>query len=81
MESTDGDCEILEMFPGSASYIPPYWSHRTMNVGNELLVFYCIYPADAGHDYATIEEQGYPKLVVEIDGKVAIIDNPKRKNK
>jgi len=81
MESTDGDCEILEMFPGSASYIPPYWSHRTMNVGNELLVFYCIFPADAGHDYATIEEQGYPKLVVEIDGKVSVINNPKRKNK
>jgi glucose-6-phosphate isomerase len=81
MESTDGDCEVLEMFPGSASYIPPNWSHRTMNVGNEPLVFYCIFPADAGHDYATIEEQGYPKLVVEIDGKVTVIDNPKRKNK
>jgi len=79
MESTNGECDILDMFPGSASYIPPFWSHRTMNVGKEPLIFYCIFPADAGHDYATIEEQGYPKLVVEEYGEVVVIDNPKRK--
>lgn len=77
MESVEGDCKDLDMFPGSASYIPPYWSHRTVNVGNEPLVFYCIFPADAGHDYATIERNGFPKLVVERNGQVILIDNPK----
>ncbi|MEI6157608.1 MAG: glucose-6-phosphate isomerase family protein [Atribacterota bacterium] len=81
MESTDGDCEILEMFPGSASYIPPFWSHRTMNTGTEPLIFYCIFPAEAGHDYSTIEEKGYSKLIVEENGEVTIIDNPKRRNR
>jgi len=76
MESVEGDWRILDMFPGSASYIPPYWSHRTMNVGKEPLVFYCIFPADAGHDYATIEKKGFPKLVVERNGEVVFIDNP-----
>jgi len=36
--------------------------------------------ADAGHDYGTIEEKGFRKLVVEEYGKVAVIDNPKWKN-
>jgi len=78
MESTDGEWAALDMFPGSASYIPPFWSHRTVNVGQEPLIFYCIFPADAGHDYATIEEKGFPKLVVEENGEVVLIDNPKR---
>jgi len=78
MESTDGDWAALDMFPGSSSYIPPFWSHRTVNVGQEPLIFYCIFPADAGHDYATIEEKGFPKLVVEEKGEVVLIDNPKR---
>lgn len=79
MESVEGDCKDLDMFPGSASYIPPYWSHRTVNIGNEPVVFYCIFPADAGHDYATIERNGFPKLVVERNGQVVLIDNPNRK--
>ncbi|MGQ9473094.1 MAG: glucose-6-phosphate isomerase [Candidatus Caldatribacteriaceae bacterium] len=79
MESVEGDCKDLDMFPGSASYIPPYWSHRTVNIGNEPLVFYCVFPADAGHDYATIERDGFPKLVVERNGQVILIDNPKWK--
>ncbi|HSV30663.1 MAG TPA: glucose-6-phosphate isomerase family protein [Atribacteraceae bacterium] len=79
MESTDGEWEILDMFPGSSSYIPPYWSHRTMNTGKGPLVFFCIFPGDAGHDYATIEEKGYPKLVVEENGRTTVVDNPKRK--
>ncbi len=78
MESTDGQCEVLDMFPGSSSYIPPFWSHRTVNTGDEPLVFFCIFPGDAGHDYATIEEKGYPKLIVEENGQVAIVDNPNR---
>lgn len=32
---------------------------------------------DAGHDYSTIERQGFRKLVVERDGQPAIIANPR----
>ncbi|MDK2896935.1 MAG: glucose-6-phosphate isomerase, archaeal [Candidatus Atribacteria bacterium] len=79
LESTDGEWAILDMYPGTASYIPPYWSHRTINVGQEKLIFYCVFPADAGHDYGTIEEIGYPKLVVEENGQIMVVDNPKRR--
>jgi glucose-6-phosphate isomerase len=36
-----------------------------------------IYPANAGHDYGTIEQQGFRKLVLERDSRVQIIDNPR----
>ncbi len=49
-----------------------------MNVGrSEDLVMLYVYPADAGHDYGTIESRGFRKLVVERDGKPALIDNPR----
>ncbi len=77
MASPDGkECEVLEMFPGSASYIPPCWSHRSVNVGDEPLIFYCVFFADAGHDYATIDKTGFPKVILERNGKVVIEDNP-----
>ncbi|WP_438313927.1 glucose-6-phosphate isomerase [Candidatus Caldatribacterium sp. SIUC1] len=81
MASPEGECEVLPMYPGTASYIPPFWSHRSVNVGKEPLIFYCIFPADAGHDYATIEETGFPRVVLEEDGRVVVRENPKWKPK
>ena len=34
-------------------------------------------PADAGYDYKTIEDQGFPVLVVERDGVPAVVPNPR----
>ena len=45
--------------------------------GDWRLVTFFVFRADAGHNYGTIEEKGYRKLLVERDGKPAIIDNPK----
>ena len=44
-----------------------------------MLVMFFVYRGDAGHDYGTIEEKGYRKLVVERGGRPAVIDNPKWK--
>jgi glucose-6-phosphate isomerase, archaeal len=54
----------LDMAPGTLAYVPPYWAHRTSNVGDEAFSFLAVYPADAGHDYRTIEETGFPRRVV-----------------
>jgi glucose-6-phosphate isomerase len=54
----------LDMAPGTLAYVPPYWAHRTMNVGDEAFSFLAVYPADAGHDYRTIEEKGFSRRVV-----------------
>jgi glucose-6-phosphate isomerase, archaeal len=54
----------LELRPGTLAYVPPYWAHRTLNVSDEPFSFLAVYPADAGHDYRTIEETGFPRRVV-----------------
>lgn len=60
----DGREAELELRPGTVAYVPPSWAHRTVNVGDEPFSFLAVYPADAGHDYATIEETGFPRRVL-----------------
>ncbi len=79
MENPEGDWDIQYFSPGKAVYVPPRYAHRSINLGNETLVTFFTFRADAGHDYGTIETKGYRKLVVERDGKPEIIDNPKWK--
>jgi len=74
MQTRDGRCAHLEMRRGTVAYVPPYWGHRTVNVGDEPFVFYAVYPAQAGHDYRSIEETGFRVRVVERDGRPVIID-------
>lgn len=76
METPQGEWALEELLPGNVLYIPPYWSHRSINTGEEKLVTFFAYPGHAGHDYATIERFGFRKRVVERDGKPVVIDNP-----
>lgn len=69
----DGVSETLPMDPGTVAYVPPYWAHRTVNTGKEPLVFLAVYPGDAGHDYGTIETDGFPQVIVERDGNVVVL--------
>ncbi len=77
MQTHDGQVSVMEMVPGTVSYIPPFWAHRTVNTGDEPFIFFGVYPGDAGHNYGTIEERGFAKLVVERNGKPALVDNPR----
>ncbi len=78
METPEGDWAVEELSAGSVLYVPPRWAHRSINIGSEEdLVMFFAYPGDAGHNYATIETQGFRKLVLEIDGQTKIVDNPR----
>lgn len=79
MEDPEGNWDAKELTPGKAVYVPKRWAHRSINVGNEPFITFFSFRADAGHDYGTIETKGFRKLIVEKDGKPAIIDNPKWK--
>jgi glucose-6-phosphate isomerase len=70
----DGDrVAELELGPGALAYVPPYWAHRTLNVGDEPFSFLAVYAADAGHDYGTIEETGFPRRVVRASSGPAVV--------
>lgn len=79
MEDPEGNWDAQKLTPGKAVYVPPTYAHRSINTGNEPLITFFVFRADAGHDYGTIETKGYRKLIVEKDGKPEIVDNPKWK--
>ncbi len=78
METPEGEWAVSELQPGGVLYVPPRWAHRSVNTAAEAdLATFFVYPADAGHDYGSIEKQGFRKLIVEQDGRPAIVDNPR----
>jgi len=79
METPEGYCQTEELLPDTAVYVPGRWAHRSVNVGSTDLVMLFVYPANAGHNYSTIETRGFRKLIIEDKGNPKIINNPKWK--
>jgi glucose-6-phosphate isomerase len=78
METPEGDWAIEPLHPDGVLYVPPGWAHRSVNTGlDQDLVTFFVYPGNAGHDYGSIEKQGFRKLIVERDGKPYFLDNPR----
>ncbi len=78
-QSPDGDAAWLPMKPMTMVYVPPHHAHRTINTGDEDLIFLAIYPADAGHDYGSIAEKGFPVIVLRSESAQSgfeVTDNP-----
>lgn len=78
METPEGESSVEALSPGKILYVPPRWAHRSICTSRQQdLVTFFSYPANAGHNYGTIEKKGFRKLVIEKDNKIEIIDNPK----
>jgi glucose-6-phosphate isomerase, archaeal len=77
LESPEGDIRTVEIAPRTMCYVPPYWIHRSINIGPDDLVMTFAYPADAGQDYAIIEEAGGMRSRVVDDGagNWTLVDN------
>ncbi len=80
METPEGEWAVEEVTPGKVLYVLPRWAHRSVNTSfDEDLITFFIYPGNSGHDYGTIEQQGFRKLVVEQNGAPVVVDNPRWK--
>jgi glucose-6-phosphate isomerase, archaeal len=77
MALEDGTTVTKQMRPGIANYVPGHWAHRSVNVGDQPLVFYAVYIGDAGYDYASIAERGFPVRVVEGTAGPEVVPNPR----
>lgn len=78
METPEGDTSVERLSPGQILYVPPRWAHRSICTSRqEDLVTFFAYPANAGHDYGTIETQGFKKIVIDGQNGPQIIDNPR----
>jgi glucose-6-phosphate isomerase len=73
MKTKDGKFAVEPMKRGSMVYVPPYWAHRSVNTGAfEPLVSFCVYNAEAGHNYGDIETEGFVKRALRVDGAPTI---------
>jgi glucose-6-phosphate isomerase len=77
MATESGEHTVEVMRRGTVNYVPGGWAHRSVNVGDEPLVFFAAYVGDAGHDYRTIEKRGFPVLVVKGTLRPEIVANPR----
>lgn len=68
LESPEGETRIIEIGPQTICYVPPYWIHRSINIGDEDLVMVFAYPSDSGQDYGIIEASNGMRHRVMADG-------------
>ncbi len=79
MENPEGgETEIQELTAGEAVLVPGRYAHRSVNISDsEPLVTFFTFAADAGHDYGTIEQKGFRKLVLRTGKETyEVVDNP-----
>jgi glucose-6-phosphate isomerase len=78
MESPAGDVRTVALEPRTICYVPPFWIHRSVNVGPTDLVMSFAYPADSGQDYGIIARSGGMRRRVVDDGAGGwtLADNP-----
>jgi len=63
METRDGAFAESVLVPSAPVYVPPGWAHRTVNTANIPLIFFVVYPGDAGHEYRSVERSGFSRRV------------------
>jgi glucose-6-phosphate isomerase len=61
------------IFPGSLHYIAGGIAHRVANTGNDSLSFAACWPADAGHNYATIASNGFAARLLDVNGTPQLV--------
>lgn len=79
LENLEGDFHALEIRPFQLVYVPGGWIHRSVNVGDDLLVTLFCYNADSGQDYGIVEQAGGMRKLVVDDGAGGwtLRDNPR----
>lgn len=70
----EGRCWFEEMTPGSLHYIPGFVAHRLANTGDVPLRVGACWPSDAGHDYATIAENGFTARLKNVNGVPTLVE-------
>lgn len=69
-----GVCRAVPLAAGTTVYVPGHTAHRTINTGDAPLIYWGVYPNDAGHDYGFVGERNFRQIVVAVDGHPQVID-------
>lgn len=68
------ECRAVEFMANSVVYVPGYTAHRTINIGDEPLVYWGVLSSAAGHDYDAVAKRNFRLVVVERDGAPAVME-------
>jgi glucose-6-phosphate isomerase len=69
-----GECRAVALQAHSLVYVPGHTAHRTVNIGDEPLVYWGIYPSDAGHDYSFVAQRNFRQVVVARAGAPVVLE-------
>lgn len=73
-DEATGETRLVPLRAQSVVYVPGHTAHRTVNTGTEPLVYIGVYPSNAGHDYGTIAQNNFRKVVVQRAGRPVLVD-------
>lgn len=69
-----GECRAVPLEANNTVYVPGHTAHRTVNIGDEPLVYWGVLSSAAGHDYGAIAERNFRLVVVEKDGQPIVME-------
>lgn len=73
-DEASGASRLVPLGKGRIVYVPGHTAHRTVNTGADPLVYIGVFPANAGHDYASIAERNFRKIVIERAGAPVLVE-------
>jgi glucose-6-phosphate isomerase len=76
LESPAGETRVVAIGPQTLCYVPPFWIHRSINIGPADLVMLFAYPADSGQDYDIIARSGGMRSRILDDGAGGWVEVP-----
>lgn len=72
-DERSGECRAVPLDASHSVYVPGYTAHRTVNTGDVPLVYFGVYPSNAGHDYGALAESNFQQVVVCRDGQPVVL--------
>ncbi len=69
-----GECHAIPLSANTVVYVPGHTAHRTVNTGNEPLVYWGVLSSDAGHDYGAVGKRNFRQVVVAQEGKPLVME-------
>ena len=76
LQTHDGKIQALSMASGTILYVPGETAHRIVNVAEEALITFAVYPATAGIDYDEIQRTGFSRIVHAGPDGPDLVPNP-----
>lgn len=67
LQDDAGTCWAENVRPGSLHHIFGHIAHRLVNTGEEVLAVGACWPLDAGHDYSSLEKDGFNCRILRAD--------------